>query len=105
MRRYHAATIADAPARRPFPDDWQFDVDAPLRGTIIYLRRLDDGGCARVLGHEFPVDPARAQRLVRAEVRFERSQIAFFGLSRRQPRQQPRLKVVRFKPTQKPFRG
>jgi len=105
VRRYHAATIADAPARRPFPDDWDFDADAPLRGTIIYLRRLDDDGCARLLGHEFPVDPAWTQRLVRAEVRLDRSQIVFFGLSRRAPRQHPRLKVVRFKLTQKRFRG
>lgn len=105
VRRYHAQTIADAPARRPFPDDWEFDVDAPLRGTIIYLRRLDDDGCARVLGHNFPVDPAWAQRLVRAEVRLNRSQIVFFGLSRRAPRQQPRLSVIRFKLPQKRFRG
>lgn len=105
VRRHHATTIADAPARRPFPDDWQFDVDAPLRGTIIYLRRLDDDGCARLLGHEFPVDPAWAQRLVRAEVRLDRSQIVFFGLNRRHPHKQPRLKVVRFKLPQKSFRG
>jgi hypothetical protein len=41
---------------------------------------------------------------VRAEVRLETGRIAFFGLSRRQPLRHPRLKTVRYRLVQKPFR-
>lgn len=105
VRRYRARRIAQAPPRRPFPKHWSFDPDAPLRGTVIYLRRLDDQGHADLLGHRFPVDPEWAQRLVRAEVRFDSGQIVFLGLSRRHPRRQPRLKTVRYRPVQRPFQG
>ena len=105
VRRYHAETIARAPARRPFPRDWSLDAQAPLRGKIIYLRRLDDHGFANVLGHKMLVDPDAAQGLVRAEVRLDRRQIVFFRLNRRQPQRHTRLKVVRFQFPQKRFRG
>lgn len=105
VRRYRAARLAQAPARRPFPRTWRFDVDAPLRGTLIYLRRLDDHGHAHLLGHAFRVAPDWAQRLVRAEVRLEEGRIAFFALSRRHPRHQPRLRLVRHTIPQKPFQG
>ncbi len=105
VRRYRAARLAQAPSRRRFPDGWSLDVDAPLHGTLIYLRRLDDHGCAHLLGHVFPVDPDWSQRLVRAEVRLDRARIVFFGLSRRHPRRHPRLRVVRYQLAQKPFQG
>lgn len=105
VRQYRAARIEQAPARRPFPANWTFDVDAPLRGTIIFLRRLDDQGRATLFGHRFFVAAEWAQKLVRAEVRLDKQRIAFFGLSRRQPAQHPRLTTVRYRFPQKPSRS
>ena len=104
-RRYRAKRIAQAPPRRPFPEHWRFDVDTPLRGTLMYLRRLDDDGRAHLLGHAFDVAPDWAQRLVRAEVRLDAKRLVFFGLTRRHPRRHPRLKSVRYALVQKPFKG
>jgi hypothetical protein len=103
--RYRAPRIAAAPPRRPFPKGWRFDVDAPLSGTIIYLRRLDDEGRAHLLGRTFAVARSRPQRLVRAEVRLDSNRIAFFGLSRRETSRQPHLKTVRYRLVQRPFKG
>jgi transposase len=104
-RRHRASRIAKAPPRRPFPDRWTFDVDAPLHGSLVYLRRLDDRGQAHLLGHRFPVAPDWAQHLVRAEVRLDTQRIVFFGLTRRHPSRHPRLKTVRYELVQKPFLG
>lgn len=105
VRHYRARRIAQAPPRRPFPETWTLDVDAPLHGTLVYLRRLDDQGHAHLLGHVFHVDPDWAGRLVRAEVRLDSQRIIFFGLSRRHPRRHPRLKTVPYRLLQKPFQG
>jgi hypothetical protein len=105
VRRYRATRIAQAPTRRPFPKDWVFDVDAPLHGTIVYLRRLDDDGRAHLLGHRFEVEPDWAQKLVRAEVRLDSRRIAFFALSRRHPTKHPHLRSCPYRFPQLPFRG
>lgn len=104
-RRHRAARIGQAPARRPFPGGWTFDVQAPLHGSLIYLRRLDDRGHAHMLGHRFAVDPTWARRLVRAEVRLDTQRIVFFGLTRRLHQRHPRLKTVRYRRPDKPFLG
>lgn len=105
VRRYCAARIAQAPERRPFPANWTLDVDAPLRGTITYLRRLDEAGHAKVLGHTWPVDAAWATKLVRCEVDLDAHRIRFYGLTRRRPAKQPRLRIHKYRFPQKPFQG
>lgn len=104
LRRHRAARIEAAPPRRPFPADWKFDVDAPVRGTVIFLRRLDDEGRAYLLGRRFQIDAAWSHQLVRVEVQLARQQIVCWGLSRQHPARHIRLKKLRYNWVQKPFR-
>src|SRR5262249_18310265 len=65
LRRHRAARIEAAPGRRPFPADWELDLQAPLRGRLVYLRRTDAAGAVQVLGQSFAVDPRWVHRLGR----------------------------------------
>jgi hypothetical protein len=94
-----------APARRPFPQPFKFHPNAPLSGTLIFLRRTDDAGQAHLLGRAFPVADHWAHRLVRAEVDLDAHQIRFYGLRRKDPADQPLLKEVSYHREHKPFRG
>jgi putative transposase len=89
-----AARIEAAPPRRPFPEPWRLDLQAPLHGRIIYLRRTGPTGAAEVLGHRFEVDPNWPNRLVRAEVDLDAGAIRFYALRRREPGRQPLLREV-----------
>ena len=102
-RRRHAARIEAAPPRRPFPKDWALDLQGPLHGTIVFLRRTNDGGCVSILGHSFQVDPHWMHRLVRAELHLDEHLIRFFGLRRRQPDDQPFLNEVSYTLPHRPF--
>jgi hypothetical protein len=70
------------------------DLKRPLRGRLIYLRRTDGSGTAEVLGRRFEVDRNWLNRLVRAEVDLVAGTITFYRLRRREPADQPVLKVV-----------
>ncbi len=94
-----------APARRPFPPSFQFDANAPLTGTLIFLRRTDDAGGTYLLGRHFPVAVRWAHRLVRAEVDLSAQQIRFYALRRKDPADQPLLNEVTYHREHKPFRG
>src|SRR5438034_1034174 len=52
----HAVRSERAPARRPFPANLTLDLQRHPAGTIIFIRRTDDGGVASLLGHRFVVD-------------------------------------------------
>lgn len=93
-RQRSAARIEAAPRRRRFPPRWRLDLQRPLRGTIVFLRRTDDQGRASVLGHLFSVDRHWLHRLVRAEADLDEKIIRFFALRRRDPTDQPLLKSV-----------
>lgn len=86
-----------APQRRPFPKPWRFDLDAPLRGGLIFLRRTTERGVVTLLGHSFAVAPRWPHRLVRCEVDLDAERIRFFALRRRQPDWQPVLNEVAYK--------
>jgi hypothetical protein len=86
-----AARIEAAPPRRPIPEGWQLDLQAPLCGRIIYLRRTGATGAAELLGHRLAVDPTWPNRLVRAEVDLDAGRIRFYALRRREPSRQPLL--------------
>jgi transposase len=94
LRRHRAERIAAAPPRRRFPRRWELDLKQPLRGRLIYLRRTDAKGTAEALGGRFEVDANWPNRLVRAEVDLVAGTITFYRLRRREPADQPVLKVV-----------
>jgi len=85
-----------APERHPFPTRWRFDLDAPLCGRLIFLRRTTERGVVTLLGHFFPVAPLWPHRLVRCEVDLDAQRIRFFALRRRQPDWQPLLNEVAY---------
>lgn len=92
-----------APLRRTFPADWVLDLQTPLRGMVIFLRRTNDRGAAALLGQIFAVDPAWPNRLVRCEVDLTRGEIRFHRLRRREPEQQPLAKTVPYQTPMKRF--
>jgi hypothetical protein len=95
--RSHAnGRIEQAPARRPFPRLWQFDLQADPHGRIVYLRRTSEHGEVKLLGHSFLVDQNWPHRLVRAEVNLDARVISFYALRRREPTQQPLLRTVEY---------
>lgn len=94
-----------APSRRAFPDRFNFDPNAPLRGRMIFLRRTNDAAQVSVLGHSYPLPAHWTHRLTRCEVDLDQSRIRFFGLRRRDPDDQPLLSTAPYSRKHKPFRG
>ena len=52
-RDRHAVRIEDAPKRRLFPANWQFNLKRPLRGVVIFIRVTSLSGRATVLDQTF----------------------------------------------------
>lgn len=96
---------AAAPPRRRFPRAFRFDLDAPLEGTVIYLRRSDERGRVPLLGRSFEVSRNWAHRLVRCEVDLTAHRIRFYALRRKAPSDQPLLATVPYHRPQRPFQG
>lgn len=94
-----------APARRAFPADFALDLDAPLRGLMIFLRRSNEAGAVSLLGRSFAVDPQWANRLVRCEVDFSHHRIRCFALRRRQPTVHLLLRELAYRRPPRPFLG
>jgi hypothetical protein len=94
-----------APKRRGFPRGFQLDLNAPLKGTIIYLRRSDDQGNVQLLAQAFRPAEHWVHRLVRCEVDFSHQRIRFYALRRRDPNEQPLLYELRYARPNKPFQG
>jgi len=94
LRERSAMRRDGAPARRPFPDAWRLDLQQPLRGQLIYLRRTSQDGRTALLGHRFDVSALWPYRLVRCEVDLDQNRIRFFALRRRDPHDQPLLKEL-----------
>jgi hypothetical protein len=92
-----------APLRVPFRTDWQLDLQRPLQGTVIFLRRPTEQGEAELLGRGYPVDPLWPHRLIRTEVDLSVGQSRFYRLRRREPKQQPLIKAIAYKPPSKAF--
>jgi transposase len=103
-RRRAAARIDAAPRRRPFPTDWSLDLQAPLHGQIIFLRRTTERGCVRLLGRPFDVDSLWTHRLLRCEVNLDAGHIRFYALRRREPDSQPLLREVAYVAPRRRFR-
>jgi hypothetical protein len=104
--RGKTATRRDsAPPRRTFPKRFKLDFNAALSGTVIFVRRSDEYGSVRVLGHPYLVDQHWLHRLVRCEVDFIYHRIRFVALRRRAPDQQPLLRELPYHHPRKPFKG
>ncbi len=92
-----AERIARAPQRPAIAPDWIENLQAPLAGLVIYLRRTDQKGCVSLLGHTFEVPEHWTHRLVRCEVDLTQECIRFYSLRRRDPSDQPLLLTVPYK--------
>ena len=103
LRRQRADRIEAAPPRGAFPEHWRLNLQARLKGRMVFLRRTDAEGRAEVLGRAFDVDRHWAHRLVRAEVDLDAGKIRFYRLRRREPGDQPLLKEVVHRIPPKPF--
>lgn len=84
-RQKSATRIQAAPGRSPFPPQWQLNLQAPLKGTVIFLRRTDLQGRVNLLGHSYLSAHDWTARLVRAEVDLTAEEIRFYALRRRAP--------------------
>lgn len=102
-RRRAADRIESAPKRRPFPQDWELDLQAPPRGEVILIRRTDDKGQVSVLGRTYRVSAHWLHRLVRAEVDFDHHCIRFYTLRRREPTDQPLVRKLPYVFPRRPF--
>lgn len=102
-RQRSAVRIEAAPPRRPFPRNWTLDLQAPLRGTVIFLRRTDERGYASLLGHRYLAAATWCHRLVRAEVDLTHGKLRLYALRRREPRAQPLLNTHRYRTPEKRF--
>jgi hypothetical protein len=103
---YRAKTAARreaAPGRRPAPKSFRLDLHAPLRGTMIFLRRSDERGAVHLLGTTFLADQHWTHRLVRCEVDFTAARIRCYSLRRRDPAEQRLLRCLRYYRPDKPF--
>jgi hypothetical protein len=94
LRRHRADRIESSPSRRAFPKRWSLDLQARLKGQIVYLRRTDATGAVEVLGRCFEVDRQWVHRLVRAEVDLDGGMIRFYRLRGREPGDQPVMSEV-----------
>ena len=102
-QRRRAAREDRAPGRRPFPKRWTLDLHQRPRGMVIYLRRTDEFGTIRVLGHRLEVDAQWVHRLVRSEVDLEAQQIRCYRLRRRAPDEQPLVRTIKYVFPEKQF--
>lgn len=93
-----------APPRRAMPKHFELDLQGPLRGQMIFIRRTDEAGQAHLLGRRFAISANWAHRLVRCEVDFDHQCIRCFALRRREPAEQPLLATISYKRTHKPFK-
>lgn len=100
-----ASRIEAAPWRWEIPADWTFDLSQPLSGTVIFIRRTDNRGHVRLLGHDYEVSTRWCNRLVRCNVDLTGGRIRMYQLRRRTPTKQPLLKTIRYEVPKKRFQG
>jgi transposase-like protein len=96
LRQRHAQRIENAPARRRFPQSWQWNEDAPVKGRIIYVRRSDEHGKVTLLGRTHQISSHWSHRLVRCEVDIQRKEILCYALRRSDWKPQPLLYRVHY---------
>jgi hypothetical protein len=106
LQRYTAVRAArqeHAPLRTPLNPNVQLNLQTPLRGQVIYLRRTDQTGSIKVLGHRWPIDRHWLHRLVRVHVDLTAGTIRFHRLRRHQPHDQSLLLQLPYTPPTRSF--
>lgn len=103
VRERASARIGEAPPRTPFPPRWLLDLQKPLQGRVIFLRRSDSRGAVKVLGHSWIASSLWCHRLVRVEVDLTRGEVRTYALRRRCPHEQPQLSRHDYRPPQRRF--
>lgn len=97
-----------APARRPFPEAWELDLQAHpadyAEARMVFIRRTTQAGRVSLLGHHFAVDAKWAGRLIRCEVMLSQGLIHFYQLRRRAPFEQPLLGEAAYELPRRRFR-
>lgn len=104
-RNKSACRIEAAPSRACFPKAFKLDLQAPLKGKAIYIRRTTDTGQVKLLGRAFAVEPKWIRRLVRCEVDFSSHCINFYALRRSDPNNHPLLKSTEYHRANSKFQG
>ena len=104
-RARHRSQSDTAPARQRMPRSFVLDLQAPLRGTLIYIRRTDEDGCVHVLGHRWRISEQWLHRLVRCEVDFDHHVIRSFALRRAEPHRQSLLVKLPYRRPERRFQG
>jgi hypothetical protein len=99
-----AARRDAAPTRRAFPAKWKLNLQRPLKGTVIFLRRTNNHGMVGLLGRSYLVDSGWPNRLIRAEVNLSRGEIHFYRLRRREPKMQSLATTVPYQTPKKKFK-
>jgi hypothetical protein len=102
-RRRRADRIEAAPSRKPFPEGWEFDLQAHPVGKLIYIRRTTANAQVEMLGRSFSVD-VPVHRLVRCEVLLDEGCIRFYRLTRREPFKQPLVGEIDYQLPRRKFR-
>jgi hypothetical protein len=69
--------------------NWKFNNKTEKNGTIIFLRRTDNNGGTKVMGHLWKLDENGTHRLVRATVDLKNNIILFHKLRRKDPHHHP----------------
>lgn len=103
VRAKHTERMERSPARRPFPEGCRLNLHGKPTGRLIYLRRTDEQGHVRFLGHTWKVDSHWPHRLVRCEVLLDQNCVQLFALRRRDPEHQPLLNEVAYEFPNRPF--
>jgi transposase len=104
-RAHSSARRERAPERRPMPRNFRLNLNAKLKGSMIFLRRTDERGRADLLGQTFEICARWAHRLIRCEVDFTQQRIRFYALRRRDPADQPLLHELPYQRKHKRFYG
>jgi hypothetical protein len=102
-RAKRAPRIESAPKRRSIPQQWRLDLQKPLQGTVLYLRRTNARGEIAILGRTYLASPTWSNRLVRAEVDLTEGRIRIYALRRRDPYRHSLLARHIYKPPRRRF--
>ncbi|MDR0335907.1 MAG: hypothetical protein LBI18_02345 [Planctomycetaceae bacterium] len=78
-------TIKLAETRKIIDKNWKFSNKIPQKGTIIFIRRTDNKGRVKVMGHLWQLDENWTTRLIRATVDLKNHMILFHKLRRKDP--------------------
>ncbi len=104
-RARSSARREHAPKRRAMPRNFSLNLNAKLKGTMIFLRRTDEHGRAQLLGQRFEICANWPHRLVRCDVDFTQQRIRFYALRRKDPADQPLLHEIPYQREHKRFYG